>query len=138
MLVLIGFDQGLSGVLNFDSIRSNALPLARDDLKATDSNVIRVSLKTAVHFIAESQQREERAVSDLTGELTATKPESAKDHGSTTAQEADEYAEDILTNASTDPSKARELGSAMEQVELIDGGRMHPDWRFPHWNSRYI
>ena len=138
VLVLTGFDQGLSGVLNFDSIRSNALPLARDDVKATDSNVIRVSLKTAVHFIAELQQREERAVSDLTGELTATKPKSAKDHGSTTAKEADEYAEDILVNASTDPSKARALGFAMEEVELIDSGDMNPDVRFLHWRPRYV
>ena len=139
VLVLTGFDQDLSCALSFDSIRSNALPLARNDVEATDSNVIRVSLKTAVHFIAELQQREERAVSDRRGELTATKPESAnKDHGSTMAKQADEYAEDILANASTDPSKARLLGDAMEVVELIDSGRMNPDWQFLHWNPRYI
>ena len=138
VLVLTGFDEGLSGPLNFDSIKSNALPLARDDIKTTDTNVIRVTLKTAVHFIAELQQREERAVSDLTGELTGTKPESAKDHCSTTAKEAEEYAEDILANASTDPSKARVLKSAMKEVELIDSGLMNPDFRFQHWSPRYI
>ena len=138
VLVLTGFEQGLSGALNFDSIRSNALPLARDDIKATDSNVIRVSLKTAVHFIADLQQREERAFSNLTGELTATKPESAKYHGSTMAKEADEYAEDILANASTDPSKARVLKSAMAEVKLIDSGHMNPDVRFIHWRPKYV
>ena len=135
VLVLTGFTQGLIGVLNLDSIRSNALPLARDDIKTSDSNVIRVSLKTAVHFIAALQQREERAASDLIGELTT---ESANDHGSTTAKEADEHAEDNLANASMDPSKARRLQFAMEEVELIDGGLMNPDVRFQHWSPRYI
>lgn len=138
VLVLTDFDQGLSGPLNFDSMRSNALALARNDVKTTDSDMIRVSVKTAVHFIAELQQREGRAVSDRTGELTATKPESAKNHCSTTAKEADEYAEDILANASTDPSKARVLKFAMEAVESIDSGLMNPDWRFQHWSPRYI
>ena len=138
VLVLTGLDQGLSGALNFDSIRSKALPLARDDISATDSNVIRVSLKTAVHFIAELQQREERAVSDRTGDCAAAKPESAKDRGSTLAQEADEYVEDILANASTDPSKARVLQSAMKHVEMIDSGLMHPDVEFEHWSPRFI
>ena len=138
VLVLTGFDQGLSGALNFDSIRSNALPLARDDIEATDSTVIRVSLKTAVYFIAELQQREERAVSDLTGEFTATNPESANRHDPTTAEEADEYTEDILANASTDPFKARRLKSAMEEVKLIDSGHMNPDVEFQHWSPRYI
>ena len=139
VLVLTGFNQGLSGVLNFDNIRSNALPLARDDISATgDLNVIRVSLKTAVHFIAELQQREERAGLDPTGGFTATTPESAKDHGSTTAKEADEYAEDILANASTDPSKARALKSATEQVKLIDSGLMNPDIEFGYWNPKYV
>ena len=139
VLVPTGFDQGLSGVLNFDSIRSNALPLARDDIREIDnSNVIRVSLKTAVHFIADLQQREERAVLGLTGSSTATTPEFAKDHGSTTAKEADEYAEDILANASTDPSKARALKSATEQVKLIDSGLMNPDIEFGHWEPKYV
>ena len=139
VLVLTGFDQGLSCALSFDSIRSNALPLARDDVEATDSNVVRVSLKTAVHFIAELQQREESAVSDPTGALTATKSESAKkDHGTTMAKQADEHAEDILANASTGPSKARLLRGAMEEVKLIDSGLMNPDWQFLHWSPRYI
>lgn len=64
VLVLTGYDQDLSGAVNFDTIRSESLPLTRHDVSATDSgNVIRVSLKTAVQFIAELQQREERAFS---------------------------------------------------------------------------
>ena len=141
VLVLTGFDQGLSGgVLNFDGIRSNALPLARDDVEATDKNMIRVSLKTAVQFIAKLQLREDKAATlNRTGGSAATNPEFAKDQGSTTtAKEAEEYATDVLAKASTDPSKARVLETAMEEVKLIDAGLMDPDIQFQHWSPRYV
>ena len=63
VLVLTGYNQGLkSGDLNFDSIRSSALPLARDDTDDDSKNVIRVPLKTAVHFIEQLQQQEKERI----------------------------------------------------------------------------
>ena len=136
VLVLTGYNQGLkSGDLNFDSIRSSALPLARDDTDDDSKNFIRVPLKTAVHFIEQLQQREERADLNLTSESAP------KDRGSTmrTEEEADAHVEDILANASTDPVKARKLKSATEVVRLIDSGLMRPDLEFTDfWSQRYI
>ena len=136
VLVLTVYNQGLkSGDLNFDSIRSSALPLARDDTDDDSKNVIRVPLKTAVHFIEQLQQREERADLNLTSESAP------KDRGSTTRteEEADAHVEDILANASTEPDKARKLKSATEVVRLIDSGLMRPDLEFTDfWSQKYI
>ena len=77
VLVLTGYDQDLSSAVDFDTIRAESLPLARRDVSATDSaNVIRVSLKTAVQFIAELQQREKRAFSSSQRDSAETTLES--------------------------------------------------------------
>ena len=61
-LVLTGIHDGLSSPISFDAIKSESLPLARDDICTIDStNIVRVSLKVAVLFIAELQQKEEEA-----------------------------------------------------------------------------
>ena len=136
VLVLTGYNQGLkNGDLNFDNIRSSALPLARDDIDNDSKNVIRVPLKTAVHFIEQLQQREERADSNLTSQSAP------KDRGpiTRTEEEANVHVEDILANASTDPDKARKLKSATEVVRLVDSGLMRPDLEFTDfWSQRYI
>lgn len=62
VLVLTGDQRGLSEAINFDAIQSESLPLCRNDIDGIDdANVIRVSMKTAVHFIAGLQHREEKA-----------------------------------------------------------------------------
>ena len=64
LMVLTGDDGGLSAPITFDSIRSQALPIARMDV-ADDAEAIRVSLRTAVRFISDLQQKEEAAFPEL-------------------------------------------------------------------------
>lgn len=64
LMVLTGDDNGLSAPINFDAIRSQSLPLGKTDV-ADDVDVIRISLRTAVWFIADLQRKEEEAFPDL-------------------------------------------------------------------------
>lgn len=66
VLVRTNDEAGLSAPITFDSIRSQSFPLARSDVDTERINdVVRVSLKTAVHFILDLQQREEKAFPNL-------------------------------------------------------------------------
>ncbi len=64
LMVLTGDEDGLNEPIKFDAIRSQSLPLARTDV--TDkTEIIRVSLKTAVWFVADLERREEEAIPQL-------------------------------------------------------------------------
>ena len=64
LMVLTGDEKGLSAPIKFDAIRSQSLPLARADV--TDkTEIIRVSLKTAIRFVADLELREEEAIPQL-------------------------------------------------------------------------
>lgn len=61
-------EDGLSTPIIFDTIRSQSLPLGGSDVDTEESeNMIRVSLRTAVKFILDLQQREEMAFPNLRG-----------------------------------------------------------------------
>ena len=64
LMILTGDDTGLSGPLSFETVRSQSLPLAKADM-ADHVDIIRVSLGTAVRFIADLQRKEEDAFPDL-------------------------------------------------------------------------
>lgn len=124
VLVLTGYDQDLSSAPNFDTIRSESLPLARHDVSATDSaNVIRVSLKTAVHFISELQQREERA-SSCSNFAAVNK--------------ADQFVEDILDNPSKSCSKWSTIQSAIGFMKARERGEVIGEDKFLHWNGSWV
>jgi len=98
VLILTGYGHGLSNTISFDAIKSESLPLARADVCALDSaRTIRVSLKTAVQFIAELQQREDRAFSSSKRDAvnTTIKPNT---YGVFAVDRADEYVDDLLNN----------------------------------------
>jgi hypothetical protein len=75
LLVRTGHDDGLSALISFDSLKHEALPLARiDDVGAVDN--IRVPLQFGVRFVANLLCREEAAISrpdarEVLGESTA-------------------------------------------------------------------
>lgn len=61
-MVPLGGESGLSVPISFESLREGALFLAKPDVTTHDGiEVIRVALATAVHFVADLQQREELA-----------------------------------------------------------------------------
>ena len=61
VIVRTGDEDSLSEPVNFASIRTHALPLAREDIPEADNGVfaIRVSIATAVKFICHLIRREE-------------------------------------------------------------------------------
>lgn len=66
LIIRTGDEDSLSAPINFDTIRSQSLPLARSDTDAEDcESIIRVSLRTAVQFILDLQRREELAFPKL-------------------------------------------------------------------------
>lgn len=98
IMVLTGDDNGLSAPTTFDTIRSQSLPLAKADI-ADDVDSITVSLKTAVHFIADLQWQEEEAFPGL-GRIATDRP-----IGPTTDKisfgliSADEWVDEIMHKA---------------------------------------
>ncbi|MCJ1459852.1 hypothetical protein MMC28_010231 [Mycoblastus sanguinarius] len=59
-------EDGLRAPISFDTIRSQSFPLARSDINTDNSDdVVRVSLRTAIRFILDLQQREEKVFPKL-------------------------------------------------------------------------
>ena len=139
VLVLTGHDQDLSSAIQFHTIRAESLPLARRDVSGIDGeNVIRVSLKTAVQFIAELQQREKRAFTSSQRGSAETTPESEIYGVSTTAvNDAAEYAEKILANP-TEPSSWSKIQRAYEGAKAKQKGDLGMTVDFCHWSPRLI
>jgi hypothetical protein len=63
LMVGTGDESGLAAPVSFEQIRAQTLPLERDDCAVEDigTEVVRVSLATAVNFICGLQQKEEAA-----------------------------------------------------------------------------
>ena len=139
VLVLTGYDQELSSAIDFHTIRAQSLPLARRDVSGIDGeNMIRVSLKTAVQFIAELQQREKRAfLSSQRGSAETTLASEIYGMPSTAVNDADKYAEKILAN-STEPSSWSEIQCAYRGATARQKGDMRMTVDFCHWSPRLI
>lgn len=138
VLVLTGYDQGLSSGIDFNTVRAESLPLARGDVSATDgSNMIRVSLKTAVQFVAELQQREERAFSSSRRDPTETTLKSQTNADSTVVNDAEKYVENILANPTESRSWSR-IQSAFEIVKAKQREEMNPEADLSHWSPTWI
>ena len=91
LMILTGDETGLSAPINFESIRSQSLPLSRADI-ADHVDVIRVSLRIAVRFIADLQRKEEDAFPDLRPSTTdrSVGPISASEWVDESMQKAEE------------------------------------------------
>lgn len=122
MLVLTGYNEGLSRALDFDSIRSESLALARPDVSVTDNpNVIRVSLKTAIQFISELQRREEKASSGSRRDSPDKIHEPKIEGVSAAVNKADEYVDNILDNRSHDRGRST-VRYVLDRIEAKDRG----------------
>jgi hypothetical protein len=62
VMIRTGDESCLSAPISFESIREHSLPLDRSDITACDEiDAVRVSLTTAVRFVADLQRREDDA-----------------------------------------------------------------------------
>lgn len=146
VIILTGHVSGLSSPIDFDTIRSSSLPLARDDVEAVDpANLIRVPLKTAMQFIAKLQQREEAA--RRSSEMDdIEKPEEPRGRILwEDVDNAEDYVEFILDKRNESSTKQRDLKYVLSGMEAEKRGKVFlgNDEEFPvcpgfHWPGSWV
>lgn len=98
LMIMTSDESGLSAPINFESVRSQSLPLSRAD-NADQVDSIRVSLNTAIRFIADLQRREEEAFPDMRLSATDRSIGSSTDNISFGLISADEWVDEIMHEA---------------------------------------
>jgi hypothetical protein len=102
VMIRTGDESCLSAPISFESIREHSLPLDRSDITARDKiDAVRVSLTTAVRFVADLQKREDDAypyARDCSLVDTSLGPSTpcSKDEIGFRATSADEWADKIM------------------------------------------
>lgn len=131
LLVRTGDESHLSAPLSFEKIRAESLPLDRSEITSNDGiDAIRVSLATAVKFIADLQKREEAAFPVERDLLLADKSlcPSPTEQPRHKAFSADAYADNIMQQAeekgidkvSATWTAVRRIKAAELGVEIFD------------------
>ena len=140
LLILTGKDDGLSSSVDFDGIRSRSLPLERDDkidaVEIDAVELIRVSLKTAVHFIADLQQREERASSQLNQDTANNALRSKSDDVSAAVDYYDTYVDCVLEQPSENSTAIRYALTEIKRRE--EGEELSGDHPPHHWKGNWV
>ena len=167
VLVLTGDKRGLSETVSFDAIKAEALLLSRNDVDCIDSaNIIRVSLKTAVHFITRLQHREERALPTSSQGRSSSTPDAIDDDGFVVVErpakskwcwsaiqntkdlkrdgvlsafkDADEYADAVFYNSSKSEWKMYAIKSANYSIDHPQEDDRFPDYIQHPWSPSMI
>ncbi|MCJ1344703.1 hypothetical protein MMC31_002906 [Peltigera leucophlebia] len=136
LLVRTGDESHLSAPLSFEKIRAESLPLDRSEIISNDGiDAIRVSLATAVKFIADLQKREEAAFPIERDLLLADKSlcPSPTEQPRHKAFSADAYADNIMQQAeekgidkvSATWTAVRRIKAAELGVEIFDTHTTH-------------
>ena len=129
VLILTGYDEGLSEPISFNGIRSESLPLARDDTSAINSaKIIRVPMNIAVQFIAELQRREEEAM--LASQQDTT--------GAPAIDKAEEWMNKILDNPSESDLKQFAIEDALSTIDMRKRGEIPDEEEFNHWRGDWV
>ena len=129
VLILTGHDEGLSEPISFNGIRSESLPLGRDDTSAIDSaKIIRVPLNVAVQFVAELQRREEEA-------MLVSQQDTAD---ATAIDRAEAYVDKILDNPSESKSKQCAINDALSRIDMQKRGETPYELEFNHWRGIWV
>ena len=124
LMILTGEETGLSAPTNFESIRSQSLPLLRSEV--ADHNIIRVSLRTAIRFIADVQRREEQAFPYLGPSATDRSISPRTDNISFGLISASEWVDEIMQKAEEEGAKnVPQIQSAMEMMKAEQEGNCH-------------
>lgn len=97
-MVLTSEENGLSAPITFDTIRSQSLPVVRAE-GTPEYDIIRVSLRTAVQFIADLERREEEAFPHLGRSAIDQSLGPGTDNESFAWTGADEWVDEIMRQA---------------------------------------
>ena len=140
LLIRTGDESGLSAPITFESIIAQSLPLARCDITG-NFDAVRVSLATAVGFIANLMQREEAAFPnsrDPSSIDPALCPPT--EHYSDEALSAEAWVDTIMQEAdSKGIDNVLQTSDAVRQVKATKRGEFIPACRFTpyHFDSRW-
>ena len=128
LMIRTGDETGLSAPISFESIRSQSLPLSRADI-ADHVDVVRVSLKTAVRFIANLQRKEEDAFPDLKPSTTDR---------SVGPNSASEWVDKIMQKAEEEGAKnIYEIERAVKRMQAEQEGNRHLTHEFDYLSSSW-
>ena len=141
ILVLTGDTSGLGHPLDFDAIRSESLPPKPSMEAAAASGVetIRVSLKTAIHFIAEAKRREDTTLSNPASRVYDQDPstDTSNDEYFPGFERAERWVENVMRRESAAPVRGTKIYRAMNRIRERESGEAdpRPSWstRFYHW-----
>ncbi len=140
LMVLTGDEEGLSAPITFDSTRSQALPIATIDV-TNDAKVIRVSLRTAVRFIADLRQKEEEAFPELEHRPIdeSISPITSIDPKSLSSNSFDEWLDEIMRQAEEKGAiNVPELKLAAWQMEAEQQGDYYPEPEFSNFSPTWV
>ena len=120
-------EDGLSASINFDAIRSQSLPLARSDISNDHKDdIIRVSLRTAVHFVLDLQRREEIAFPEVSCNTSIV------------SVEADEHVAKVMRKVEKKGIKeVPEMTSVLARMEEEERGEFSESGEFSFWSPRW-
>lgn len=129
-MILTGDEIGLSAPISFEGVRSQSLPLLKADI-ADPVDIIRVSLRTAVRFIADLERREENAFPDLRPSATDRSIGPGTGNMSFGLISAEEWADEIMQRAEEEGAKnvcAMKSTARMMRAEQEGNGHLTPEF----------
>ena len=129
LMILTGDQTGLSAPISFESVRSQSLPLLKADT-VDNVDIIRVSLRTAVRFIADLQRKEEDAFPDLRQNTTDRSIGPSTKNISFGLVSADEWVDEIMHKAQEEGANnvfEMKWAAEMMKAEQEGNGNLTPE-----------
>jgi hypothetical protein len=138
LMVRTGDESFLSRPITFNSIVSQCHPLDRHDIPPKGENdieVVRVSLKTAIRFITQLQQREDAVSAGLRDLSVVDKPLDLETDEANILNRADEWASFLIRKAEEEGiDKVWEVRQVLDRVKTdLRCGSDYPYYRDGLW-----
>ena len=141
VLVLTGDTSGLGHPLHFDAIRSESLPLVPSmEAAASGIETIRVPLKTAIHFIAESKRREDTTLSNPASRTYDKDPSTATSSIYVPFlgfERAEQWVENVMRSESAAPVPGTNIDLAMDRIRQRESGKAESPPAWSYWNHQW-
>ena len=138
LMILTGDETALSAPINFESIRSQSLPLLMADIP-DHVDVIRVSLRTAVRFIANLQRKEEDVFPDLGPSATDRSIGPSTDNISFGLISASEWVDEIMQKAEEEGAKnVPQIQSAVRIMKAEQEENDYPTLEFDNFSPIWM
>lgn len=143
LMIRTGEESGLSAPISFQSVREQALPLARPDRGSNNCvDAVRVTLATAVRFVADLQRREEAAIPESAPasiEQDLNPPFPRAKIGPGNIPNVEEWVDQCMQMADENGIKSiQPTRQALLNVRAAQRGEHTPDRMMPYyWSCRW-